>query len=325
MTSIAVIGAGISGTAFAREMAAHASITLFEKSRGFGGRMATRRSDDFQFDHGAQFFTARSTTFKQFLAPLLDNGLVMQWQPKIVTLEKGKKPFKREWFEPHYVAKPSMPELARRAAGAVETVLNTRIVDLERANNQWTLIDDTGNEHGAFDWIVTSTPPSQAQDLIQDNSEIVNQLETADLSACYALMLGFSQPQEFHFDAAVVRRSPLGWIACNNSKPGREGGYSVVLHSANQWADNNLDLDQAEVVRILSEQLCTLTGVSLTDLVVSTLHRWRYARVERAIDSAFLIDEDKGIAACGDWCLGNRVEDAFESGSKLAKHLQAKI
>jgi NADPH-dependent 2,4-dienoyl-CoA reductase/sulfur reductase-like enzyme len=45
--TVAVIGAGISGLTCARTLADHGvSVTVFEKSRGLGGRMATRRSEN---------------------------------------------------------------------------------------------------------------------------------------------------------------------------------------------------------------------------------------------------------------------------------------
>ena len=64
---IAVIGAGISGIYVAKELSKFAQVTVFEKSRGFGGRMSTRTRDDFEFDHGAQYFTVKSNEFNDFL------------------------------------------------------------------------------------------------------------------------------------------------------------------------------------------------------------------------------------------------------------------
>ena len=65
-----------------------------------------------------------------------------------------------------------------------------------------------------------------------------------------------------------------------------------------------------------------MLGEHATKLVHVELHRWRYARVERASEIEFLIDRGKGLAACGDWCLGNRVEDAFLSGLALGGKLE---
>ena len=51
---VAVIGAGLAGlTAAARIAAGGAAVTVYDKSRGLGGRLATRRSPQGSFDHGA--------------------------------------------------------------------------------------------------------------------------------------------------------------------------------------------------------------------------------------------------------------------------------
>ena len=107
MKNIAIIGAGMSGLVAAHALKDHAHVTVFEKARGVSGRMSTRYADPFQFDHGAQYFTARSEDFRQFLAPFMAQGVVAEWQPKLTTLEKGKKPYSRDWFEPALCGKPA--------------------------------------------------------------------------------------------------------------------------------------------------------------------------------------------------------------------------
>ena len=80
MAKIAVIGAGLAGLTVARELSQYHQVTVFEKSRGVGGRLATRYAGDYEFDHGAQFFTAKSPQFQAFLKPLIDQGVVCRKQ-----------------------------------------------------------------------------------------------------------------------------------------------------------------------------------------------------------------------------------------------------
>ena len=66
---IAVIGAGLAGLSCARHLQQQGlEVQLFEKSRGAAGRMSTRRGDDWQCDHGAQYFTARDPDFRTEVA-----------------------------------------------------------------------------------------------------------------------------------------------------------------------------------------------------------------------------------------------------------------
>ena len=54
MSDIAIIGAGMAGLTAARLLVNHGrEVRVYEKSRGTGGRLATRRSDAGAFDHGA--------------------------------------------------------------------------------------------------------------------------------------------------------------------------------------------------------------------------------------------------------------------------------
>jgi predicted NAD/FAD-dependent oxidoreductase len=87
VTTIAVVGAGLPGLVAARQLQAFADVTVFEKSRGAGGRMATRYAGEFKFDHGAQFFTARTTAFRDFLEPLLSEGVIADWPARFAELD----------------------------------------------------------------------------------------------------------------------------------------------------------------------------------------------------------------------------------------------
>src|SRR3990167_5715659 len=81
---IAIIGAGIAGLACARRLQlAGVSVTLIDKSRGPGGRMSTRRGEQWQCDHGAQYFTARQPLFRAEVQRWLKAGVAARWQPRL--------------------------------------------------------------------------------------------------------------------------------------------------------------------------------------------------------------------------------------------------
>ena len=89
--TIAIIGAGLSGLSLANGLKENDSVTIFLKAGGVGGRLSTRYADNFHFDHGAQFFTARSKSLQRVLKPFIEKQIVQEWHSKIVTLEVGKK------------------------------------------------------------------------------------------------------------------------------------------------------------------------------------------------------------------------------------------
>ena len=81
---IGVIGAGIAGLSCAEllQSAGHA-VRVFDKGRGAGGRMATRRvaspAGDVAFDHGAQYFTTRDPRFAAAVTRWQQSGAVARW------------------------------------------------------------------------------------------------------------------------------------------------------------------------------------------------------------------------------------------------------
>lgn len=321
MKSIAIIGAGITGITLARQLQSSAKVSVFEKSRGFGGRMATRRIGPYQFDHGAQFFTARSKQFKKLINDCVAEKQIQAWEPRVLTLDPENKPFRREWFEPHYVAVPGMNSLCKTLAQGLKVTLDTRVADIAVDERGWLLKDPAGERLGHFDWVISTLPAPQADELLPNCFAYKAVLSEADFSPCFSLMLGFESAPKLNFDAAVVRNSPLGWVATNSSKQGRPSSFSLVVHSDNIWARTHLESNLAEVRQRMLEALGHLLGDAFLESEHSAIHRWKYAKAETSCEEKFLLDVSNKLAACGDWCGGNRVEDAFLSGLRLGDHL----
>lgn len=322
MLRIAIIGAGLAGTTLASSLADKADVKVFEKSRGIGGRMATRYAGIFEFDHGAQYFTARTPAFQDALQPLLTGGQVAEWPGKIVTLTAGKTASETEKTDPIYVAKPRMNVLPKAMASDLDVVTKCQINELVRDQDGiWTLSDNEGNVHGPFDWVVSTAPHVQTAALFPEAVSFADVLARTKMSGCFSVLLGFDDRPPVDWSGAKVEGSPLGWIGINSDKPGRETSPSIVIQTTNDWAEANLERDPDEVSGLLTDELRTLTGIDVSTSKHMSLHRWRYAHTPNAAGEACLLDPSMNLAACGDWCLGGRVECAFTSARALAEAL----
>jgi len=334
---LAIIGAGLSGLTLAGELNGFAEVTVFDKSPRVGGRIATRTGEDFQFDYGAQFFTARSVAFQNYLKPLIAAGRVAEWCPRVTTLGGDDKPYRRDWFEPHYVAVPGMNTLCQLAAEGKNLMLDTAIESLEKTITGWRLRDHSGASHGPFDWVVCSMPAPQSAALLPSSFTGYEQVCSTTMLGCYSLSLGFAEPLQSLWQAAVVKHSPIGWLAFESSRPGRAGGCGLLVQSTNTWAERHLDDDSRQVQRALWHELERLMAKTLPKPKYSRLHRWRYANTlptPKAIDKATpevspeaecLMDEQLQLGVCGDWLLGGRVESAYLSGLALATELKQRF
>ena len=142
---IAIIGAGLSGLTAAINLDRTADITLFEKSRRPGGRICTRYVDSYNFDHGAQFFTARSAEFKEFLKPLIKSGVVDNWKARWIEVKDNRIISRQQWSDdlPRYVGVPSMSAIGKYLSKNLNIKLNTE-VSIQKSPKGWNIINCDG-------------------------------------------------------------------------------------------------------------------------------------------------------------------------------------
>ena len=324
MTRVAVIGAGLSGLVAARELRACSEVTVFEKSRGYGGRMATRYGGEFEFDHGAQYFTARSAEFQAFLEPLIAQAAVAHWGVRFAELDRDTVISTRDWDDvlPHYVGTPRMNAIGKHLADGLTVRQNTTVTHLEREADGWRLSDSNGNALGHFDWVVCALPAAQTAALVPADSYLQQRAGEVQMHACYALLLGFDKPLSLPWQAAGVSGADISWISVNSSKPQRADRFTLVVHSTNAYADANLDTQQTVVQDHLLREVFAVTGIDCAQASFCQLQRWLYANADKQTGPACLVDAEKQLAGCGDWFRHGRVEAAFLSGLDVAGKLR---
>ena len=327
MTRIAVIGAGIAGLTLAQELAPLAEVEVFEKSRGYGGRMATRSVEPYQFDHGAQFFTARSEAFKAFLQTHIERGHVARWDASFVEIDAGRIVSQRCWAEgpAHYVAAPRMNSLAKQMALDLDVRLATRVDQVVANADGWQLLDQQQAVQGVYDWVVVAVPAVQAACLLPESSQLRQPLEQKQMLGCYSLMLGFRQAIALDWQAAFVSGADISWISNDSSKPGRPESYSLLVHSTNLWAERNIDAEAEWVTAYLCEELARVINLDISQVDHVALHRWLYANIGKQQGEEFFIDCDSRLAAAGDWCIHGRIESAYLSALRLAQRLKLEL
>lgn len=324
MKHIAIIGAGLAGLTAAHQLKDHAQITLFDKSRGVSGRLSTRRAEPYFFDHGAQYFTAKSQEFQTFLKPLIKDDIIAPWQARYAEIKGDQITHTEQWntSKPHYVGVPGMNAIGKYLAQDLNAQTGIRITKMSRRENKWHLYSEDNQEFKNFDWVIVTTPVSQALDILPQDFEHRQSLQSITMKACYALMLGFEEGLSLNYDCARIHGSDLGWIAVNSSKPGRNGGYSLLIQSTNDWADQHIDDNRDEVMENLINKTSDLIGHDVSKATHKALHGWRFAFAEKSSNQTHYIDNKNALAVCGDWCIEGRVEAAFSSGKSCAEALQ---
>lgn len=338
---VAVIGAGIAGAACAASLRdAGLEVTLFDKSRGVGGRMATRRAEwagadgtalQAEFDHGAQHIPARHPRFRAALRRAEAAGVVAAWAPRVHGAWPA--PVRREAWVPL----GGMPGLARHVIGATPVQLNFQVQRLQRGGDGWRVVAVDGRTQGPFDQVLLAMPPAQAAVLLAGHHDRwADGLAAVRMEPCWTLMAA-TQDLDWPWDACEpeARRSPLAWVARNDRKPGRTapaGMATWVAHASAAWSAAHLEDTPAAVQAALSQALAALlpTGVKL-QWHHRAVQRWRYAVPAAAAPAAECWwDGRRGLGVCGDFLsaaatAAGGVEAAWRSGDELADTLLAAL
>ncbi|MEM8935547.1 MAG: FAD-dependent oxidoreductase [Pseudomonadota bacterium] len=315
---VIIIGAGVAGITLAdRLRRSDLSVRLIEKSRGAGGRMATRQTrSGIHFDHGAQYFTARSDEFRSALKTGYWAGAVQQWGG-------GGDPIAGDSW---YVGAPRMKSALEAAALELNVQYDARIETIERRDHRWVLSGEGLSCDIEGDVVVLSCPAPQAMALTPFSARIQTDLSGVVMEPCWALMIAFDERINAAQSVFQPESGAFSWIAKNSSKPGREHGIETwVAHASPTWSQENLELSAEAVASTLWRKLPAIFGCACPEPIYLAAHRWRYARVARAAEKPLLTDETGSLLAIGDWCLGPRVECAFLSGSAAGKYIEQMI
>lgn len=324
---IAIVGSGLSGLTAAIQLRGLGyDVTVFEKSRGPGGRLAAKRVSDGSADMGAQYFTSRNPDFLPFLRKFAGSDSFGPWEGRFGFQTKADT---WESFpqETRYVGIPRMTAITRALSGHAHVVTETRVARLARKDQSWSLFSTSGSNLGDFDAVIITAPPAQARELLADSGldDLASHLDdpVSRVLPCWAVAAHFSVSPWIHHEGMRCRHPALFWVANNSSKPGREdAGQWWVLHASPAWTEEHVDTPADAVAEKLLAAFQETTGFdSGPDDFVT--HRWLYARSEGGDQPGHLWFPENRIGLVGDWLSGGRVEGAFESACGLVAELTA--
>lgn len=320
-SKVAIIGAGMAGLACAERLhQAGYHPVIFDKSSRIGGRVATHEaSDGWSFDHGAQFLTARSQEFKDRLDLLVTDGAVRVWQPIDAPTKMSTKTQANDVW---YVGAPAMDSLFKPMASGLDLRLSEGVTSLKRENEAWRLKTERDQVGTVFERVICTVPAPQVREIIPMTPDLINALSNVASAPCWTVMLGFNAKPDFGFDVWRSDTADITWISRNSSKPGRVmDDHCWVVHASPDWSQRHLGLDNDDAAERIMENLRRQVSFDPSSVAYLSAHLWRYARTIQELGTPYISSIDGSLYLGGDWCLGPRIECAFESGIAIARAL----
>ncbi len=338
---IAIVGAGMAGVACARTLlqAGH-RVQVFEQGAAPGGRMATLSTPFGGFDVGAQYFTVRDTRFARALETV--PGLCKAWSANTVRVLDAQGRVAAASLPPqeaHRVPVPGMDALVARWAEPLQALpgaglrLQAQVTKLTRkARGQWQ-VQAVHAESGAalptqsFDAVVLAIPSAPARALLQacpEGAAMAGDVAPVEVTPCWTLVLAFPQAMQpdLHglgpqWNAARSTHHRIAWLARESSKPGRSAVERWTVQASADWSAEHLHDNPMRVQAKLQKAFSEVTAIR-AEPAYAAVRRWPHAQTRQPLGRSHLWDARLGLGACGDWCIGHRVEDAFVSGLELA-------
>ena len=308
MSIVTVIGAGIAGCTAARELLKlNYNVLLIEKSSSIGGRLATRRLNEFKADTGAQFITARSNAFKeQFIQPGLDGGYIHVWSLGGFT-ETNLSKLKSDQSDghPRYSSHLGLNGLVQQAFSDLkdhpnfQIYLNTRVTEIILSNQKSQFQVELDNKDSIqCNHVVITMPLPQAIPMIQNvvlqgenalkfncNLNNVNQLAKSkvyDHCLCLIAILPRTDSEKLISNQKAIRIDNdeiIQWIASNNSKKmstTKSGEFDIItIHCNPQFSTEYYDSCNDEIYKRIIES--SLLRQYSQNIQSWSLKKWKYA------------------------------------------------
>jgi predicted NAD/FAD-dependent oxidoreductase len=318
---IIIIGAGISALLAAKQLNDHGwPVKLLEKSRGVGGRMATRRYEQAVFDHGAQFFTTRQPLFKQCVDGWISDGVAQRWASGFT----GWDGTRGDDGHTRYRGHPGMNGIPKHIAHDLNIHLNTRAVAVDFVDGAWLIHTDGKGEFKA-DILILSSPLPQSIALL---GPLMNQLpETLRLSIskieydrCIALLANLQDRSQIPQPGGMqIRGEQIDWLADNKLKGISPHANCVTIHASAGFSRAFWEHPDEQIAERIFSATMRWLGTQVSSYQI---HRWRYSKPNTIFPKPYgYVQQPAPLFFIGDAFAGPRVEGAAISGLSAAKAL----
>lgn len=311
---VVVVGAGLAGLMAARELqAAGSHVTVFDKGRGVGGRMATRRIETDAgtgvFDHGAQFFTARGDEFKSLVDRWIADDVVAEWC----------RGFAGDDGHPRYVARRGMASLAKYLATGLDVRTSSLVFGLTRQDSGWRITLDDASAIDA-DAVVLTCPVPQSFALVANTDvELPNDLLMTDYERTLGVLAVLDRESSVPAPGGLQNPDDVfSWIGDNQQK-GVSPVPAITLHANPSWSLENWDAPHEVSHQRLLDAARPYLGSA--EVLASQFKKWRFATPMKVWPDPQWVDQSCSLVLAGDAFAGPKVEGAVTSGLSASRLL----
>ncbi|OCT71385.1 renalase, FAD-dependent amine oxidase L homeolog isoform X1 [Xenopus laevis] len=339
---VLIVGAGLSGSLCAyllgQRLGTRVQLTVWDKSKGAGGRMATSRSPyepKCTVDLGAQYITVTpyyAEKHKTFYNELTAQGIC---QPLSTTVDgMAMKDGSYNLVTPNGVSSIVKHFLSQSGA---EIFYERHVTHINLRDGRWEVCRKSGSPE-SFDVVILTMPVPQILQLQGDVQTLIRedkrqQLKSVRYSSRYALGLFYEAGAQIHvpWAAKYITDNPcIRFISVDNKKRNVESpevGPSLVVHTSVPFGIEHLEEEKESVQSLIMAQLKAILP-DLPQPKSIKCQKWRYSQVTEAFPDCpgQITLHDEPLLLCGgDGFTHSNFDGCTHSAVQMAETLVTRL
>tara|TARA_X000001036_G_scaffold113597_1_gene106527 strand:+ start:1941 stop:2939 length:999 start_codon:yes stop_codon:yes gene_type:complete len=320
-TDYIIVGSGLSGLTIANILSKNGLKTIVvDKGRKAGGRMShgvMNRSEvggnEFKYDHGAQFFTARSDEFKKEVDFWLENKWIKKWC----------NGFSKNDGYPRYIGINGMHSLPLKISENLNVFQNTTIKTLKLLKNDW-FLEGSDNINFSSKYLIMTPPLLQTIKLLSKHiylfdKNFLEQIKNINYHKCISLMMSVKKETNIKFPGAMQKPNSFWDFVTDNKLKGISKKNCITAHASASFSDFIWEFNDEKCKNIMIDELAKLVNF---DKIETKIHKWKYAKPKQVFNYFFKqAIHNQNLIITGEIFGGAKVEGAFLSGFNTANYL----
>ena len=308
MKKIAIIGTGLSAIFSAIHLRKNTDleINLFDKARGLGGRLATRRAEGGKFDHGAQYFSIERINNLPEIQMLINEGVINNIEDKDI-----------------YFSPDGMTNIAKKLLLDFNIFKEHKLVSIDKENENYKLFFENGSTFNS-DYIIMSCPMPQSLEILNKSkidfdNNLIKALEDLNYFPCIVVMIKSEiklSNLEKHIGTDVDSKD-ISWIGDNYGKKVSSIENYYTIQCSPEFSYENFENEYDETNKKLKNEMEKIFG---SNYQILSNHKWRYSIPKNFYqgDNSLVINQKNFLGLCGDIFTNGRFDGAITSGLSIA-------
>ena len=308
MKKISIIGTGLSAIFSAIHLRKNTDleINLFDKARGLGGRLATRRAEGGKFDHGAQYFSIERINNLPEIQMLINEGVINNIEDKDI-----------------YFSPDGMTNIAKKLLIDFNIFKEHKLVSIDKENENYKLFFENGSTFNS-DYIIMSCPMPQSLEILNKSkidydNNLIKDLEDLSYFPCIVVMIK-SEIKLSNLDKHIgtdVDSKDISWIGDNYGKKVSNIENYYTIQCSPEFSYENFENEYDETNEKLKHEMEKIFG---SNYQILSNHKWRYSIPKNFYqgDNSLVINQKDFLGLCGDIFTNGRFDGAITSGLSIA-------